>query len=163
MQPNGKRWGAIGEFRRRGCGGRVAFREGQPLGAGSKATTFPVMPMSAVPFAAGPSAVSSPPETEFDSRRGSLRVLKASQLFASSSTASVRSPTTTSHPQPINEMIIVADDLEFTLSKVALDDGERRLVSMFRFGRSRRPVNEDDVAAPRRSDRNVWSSINFGS
>jgi hypothetical protein len=40
-------------------------------------------------------------------------------------------------------MIVLADDLESLLPKLALDDRERDLVSMFRFGGPRSPINDD--------------------
>ena len=46
-------------------------------------------------------------------------------------------------PRPINEMIVLADDLESLLPKLALDDRRRHLVSMFVFGRAGSPINDD--------------------
>ncbi len=50
-------------------------------------------------------------------------------------------------PRPVNEMIVLADDLESYLQKVALDDRERYLVSRFSFGRPRSPIDDDQAAA----------------
>src|SRR5665213_1915660 len=58
-------------------------------------------------------------------------------------------------PRSINEMVVLADDLEPLLPKLPLDDGERYLVSMFRFGRARRPVDDDDIAARPKRLRNL--------
>ena len=50
-------------------------------------------------------------------------------------------------------MIVLADDLESCLPKLALDDRERHLVSLFRSDRARSPIHDDQVAAgPKRSN-----------
>jgi hypothetical protein len=40
-------------------------------------------------------------------------------------------------------MIVLADDLESLVPKLAHDDGERYLVSMLRFNGARGPINDD--------------------
>ena len=50
-------------------------------------------------------------------------------------------------PRPVNEMIVLTDDFESHLLKLALDDRERYLVSMLCFGRPRSPIDDDQAAA----------------
>ena len=44
-------------------------------------------------------------------------------------------------PRPINEMIVLADDLESTPPKLACDGRQRHLMSVIRVSRARTPIN----------------------
>ena len=50
-------------------------------------------------------------------------------------------------PRPINELIVLADDLESTPAKLARDDRQRHLMSVIRVSRAWTPIDDYDAAA----------------